>query len=84
MILATVTSKGQVTIPIEVRELLKIKAGDQIVFEQLESGGFVVKPAQFVPASIMKGMFSNTGKSLTIEEMNSVIAKRGASAKWSE
>ncbi len=81
MILATVTSKGQVTIPIEVRELLKIKAGDQIVFEQLESGGFVVKPALFVPASILEGLFSNTGKSLTIEEMNAVIAKRGAAAK---
>lgn len=68
------------TIPIEVRELLKIKAGDKIEFVELESGGFEVKPAKFVPASILKGMFANTGISLTIEEMNAVIAECGAAA----
>jgi antitoxin PrlF len=29
---ATVTSKGQVTIPVEIREQLEIKSGDQLVF----------------------------------------------------
>ena len=28
-----VTQKGQVTIPLEIRSLLKIKTGDEIVFE---------------------------------------------------
>ena len=81
MILATLTSKGQVTIPLEVRERLNIKTGDQIAFEPLDSGGFVVKPAQFVPASILKGALSGGVKSLTIAQINAVIAKRGAAAK---
>ena len=85
MILATLTSKGQVTIPLEVRTRLQIKAGDQIAFEALETGGFVVKPAQFVPASSVKGLLQATklgaGKSLTIDEINTVIKKSGAATK---
>jgi len=30
---ATVTSKGQITIPIAVREALELREGDQVVFE---------------------------------------------------
>ena len=29
----TITQKGQVTIPKEVREVLKVKQGDEVVFE---------------------------------------------------
>lgn len=31
---AKVTSKGQITIPIEIRRALGVKAGDKVVFEQ--------------------------------------------------
>jgi antitoxin PrlF len=31
--LARITSKGQVTVPHEVRRLLGVKAGDQLIFE---------------------------------------------------
>lgn len=34
---ATVTSKGQVTIPIEVRKALGIRDGDQVLFEVNEA-----------------------------------------------
>jgi antitoxin PrlF len=33
-----VTTKGQVTIPKEIREALGIKPGDEVTFEQTESG----------------------------------------------
>jgi antitoxin PrlF len=35
---ATVTSKGQITIPQAVREALGIEAGDQVVFTPAEDG----------------------------------------------
>ena len=33
-----VTTKGQVTIPKEIREALGIEPGDEIAFEEVESG----------------------------------------------
>jgi AbrB family looped-hinge helix DNA binding protein len=35
---AKVTSKGQVTIPVEVRRALGVQSGDKILFEHDESG----------------------------------------------
>jgi AbrB family looped-hinge helix DNA binding protein len=42
-ILAKVTSKGQVTIPIEVRRSLQVKPGDKLRFEPQEGGFRVVR-----------------------------------------
>lgn len=42
---ATITSKGQVTIPQEVRQRLGLKQGDQVVFVT-ENGMTVMKPAR--------------------------------------
>ena len=40
---ATVTSKGQVTIPKEVRDRLGLRAGDEIAFEEQPGGYRVTK-----------------------------------------
>ena len=42
---ATITSKGQVTIPQEVRQRLGLKQGDQVAFV-VENGMTVIKPAR--------------------------------------
>jgi antitoxin PrlF len=41
---ATVTSKGQITIPIEVRQKLGLDAGDRIDFFEGEKGEYVIRP----------------------------------------
>jgi AbrB family looped-hinge helix DNA binding protein len=41
--LAKVTSKGQVTIPVEVRKSLGVKPGDKLRFEPQEGGFRVVR-----------------------------------------
>ena len=41
----TITPKGQVTIPAEIRERLKLKPGDKITYEDT-SVGIVLKPAK--------------------------------------
>jgi AbrB family looped-hinge helix DNA binding protein len=38
MSVATVTSKGQITIPVDIRQLLHLKPGDKIDF-QVDEGG---------------------------------------------
>jgi len=40
---AKITSKGQITIPLKVRQALGVKEGDRLVFEQ-NDGEMVVRP----------------------------------------
>ncbi len=42
---ATLTSKGQITIPADVRRALNVEAGDRVEFVQVEPGRFEVIPA---------------------------------------
>jgi len=44
--MSRVTEKGQVTIPKEVREDLGIQPGDEVVFEETESGYVVRKEVE--------------------------------------
>ena len=41
----TITPKGQVTIPLEIRNKLKLKPGDKISYQQTERG-VILKPAK--------------------------------------
>lgn len=50
--LATVTTKGQVTIPSDVRKHLDLNAGDKVVFVVNDDGSVGVRPAQHTLASI--------------------------------
>lgn len=45
MQLTTITQKGQVTIPIDIRRFLQVKAGDQVAFVKNEEQ-IMIKPAQ--------------------------------------
>ncbi|HEY1209027.1 MAG TPA: AbrB/MazE/SpoVT family DNA-binding domain-containing protein [Terracidiphilus sp.] len=74
MYTASVNSKGQITIPAEVRKDLGLKTGDRLWFIKGERGEYILKHKT---GSIMdlKGMWKWTGKPVTIEEMNETIAK---------
>lgn len=80
MATATVTSKGRITIPAEVREALAVDAGDRIEFVQIQPGQFLVIA---VNRSVkeLKGMFGKASKTVSIDEMNAAIAARGAAAR---
>lgn len=78
---ATITSKGQITIPAEVREALGLGAGDRISFEETAPGQYSFVPVRKQPVSVLKGMFGRVKRPVSIEDMNAVIRKRGASAK---
>lgn len=80
MTTATLTSKGQITIPAAVREALGVEAGDRVEFVEVAPGRY-----EFIAATrsvtALKGMFGKPRKTVSIKEMNAVIAKRGAAAK---
>jgi len=42
---AKITSKGQITLPKKVRDILHLREGGLVIFEQ-ENDKFVIKPAQ--------------------------------------
>ncbi len=80
MTTATLTSKGQVTIPANVRRDLNVDAGDRIEFIQIEPGRYEVVAATRSVREL-KGMFGKPKRTVSIEEMNAVIAHKGASAR---
>lgn len=80
MTAATVTSKGQITIPSDVRKALSVGAGDRVEFVSIEPGKFLFVAAR-KPVTDLKGLFGKAKKTVTIEEMNTAIATRGSEAK---
>ncbi len=43
---ATMTSKGQITVPLKIRKELGVKAGDKIVFGKNDDDEITVRPAR--------------------------------------
>lgn len=70
---ATITSKGQVTVPKPIRDKLHLKAGDKVEFMLEKDGNLRVAP---VTASVtrLKGMLPEPAVTLSIAEMNEAIA----------
>jgi AbrB family looped-hinge helix DNA binding protein len=74
---ATLTSKGQVTVPRSIREVLKVEAGDRLDFV-LEEEGRVVVRAGVADANDLKGLLHRPGRrAVSIAEMNAAIARQG-------
>ena len=73
---ATLTTKGQVTIPANVRQRLGLTSGDRIEFVEIE-GGFAIKPA-IDDVRSLKGLLRKPAKAVSIEDMNASIRQRGA------
>jgi antitoxin PrlF len=77
---ATLTSKGQITIPAEVRRNLNVDAGDRIEFVLIEPGRYEVIAATRSVREL-RGIFGKPARRVSIEEMNAAIAKKGSGAR---
>lgn len=69
---STVSSKGQITIPKQVRERLHLEVGDKVYFDVRDDGS-VLLIARNEPVEGLFGVLSGhvTGKTaLTVEQMN--------------
>ncbi|MHB8764462.1 MAG: AbrB/MazE/SpoVT family DNA-binding domain-containing protein [Deferrisomatales bacterium] len=74
---ATLTSKGQTTIPKAVREFLGLQAGDRIDFVFLD-GKVLLQPAT-VDVRSLKGVLHRPGRRpVTVEEMSAAVRSRFA------
>ena len=70
MLSSSVTTKGQVTIPIELREKLGIKPGDRVGF--VDEGARIVLQRQETAIEAIFGVVK-TSKGVTLEQMEEAI-----------
>jgi antitoxin PrlF len=78
---STITTKGQATIPKEVRDHLHVKSGDQIKFFIHRDGSVFILPV--VPVSTLRGILkSRRKKPMTIEEMDEAIGAGIVDRYW--
>jgi antitoxin PrlF len=81
MAAATITSKGQITIPVKVRIALGVDPGDRIEFVEVGKGEFNIVAATRSVREL-NGMLQRKGrKPVSIEEMNAAIAKGAARSR---
>ena len=76
MPVATLTSKGQLTLPKPIRDLLKLSPGDAVDFVVATDGTVQVRAGRF-DVRDLRGLLKKPGrKPVTVEEMDDAL--RGA------
>jgi AbrB family looped-hinge helix DNA binding protein len=75
---ATLSSKGQATIPKAVRDRLQIKSGDRFKFF-FHPDGVIILPK--ISTARLKGMIPKPAQSVSLEEMDRAIAE-GATERF--
>lgn len=73
---ATLTSKGQTTIPKEIRDHLKLRVGDRIDFSIEPDGKVVLKPIN-TDIRALDGLLAGRyqGKPVSVEQMNRSVTR---------
>jgi AbrB family looped-hinge helix DNA binding protein len=81
MAVATLTSKGQITIPSRVRDALGLETGDRVEFVEQGNGQYAIVAATR-SVQELKGRFQGKrSKQVSIEEMNAAIARRASGSR---
>jgi AbrB family looped-hinge helix DNA binding protein len=80
MAISTLTSKGQTTIPIEIRRYLNLKPGDRIEFVVGKDGKVRLVSASIDIASL-KGLLAPAPRRASLADMD-VAIRKGASRKF--
>lgn len=73
MPIATLTSKGQLTLPKAIRDLLKLNTGDAVDFIIADDGTVQVRAGRF-DVRDLRGLLKKPGrKPVTVEEMDDAL-----------
>ena len=76
MALATLTSKGQVTIPKIIRESLKLNTGDKIEIIVTEKREAIIRPVSKKVDDIFRKLHKPGRKAVSLEAMDDAIRNR--------
>ena len=77
MAIATLTTKGQITIPVDVRRQLGLRPGSRVDFVHVREGVVELVPVSGTVRSL-KGMVPALETSVTLEQMDDAIAEGAA------
>lgn len=78
MAVATVTGKGQITLPKRIRDQLHLKAGDKVDFREDKDGQIHLVPISREIKDVFGCLSAKVKKSLTVEDMNAAIRRRSS------
>lgn len=73
---ARLTSKGQITIPRDIRSRLKLKLGDTLQFRVTDSGQVVVEAAKYRVSELYGFLHRKGMKSVSVDAMDEAIRQR--------
>lgn len=76
MSLATITTKGQVTIPKDIRESLKLHAGDKIEILVTANGEAIIRPVSKKVDEMFCKLHKPCRKAVSVDSMNNAIQER--------
>ena len=77
---STLTSKGRITIPREVRDRLGLRKGDRVVFQFDEHGNLLLRQETQSPLGRLPGLLKHLAKDrpVTVEEMKAAVRQDAA------
>ena len=72
MEVAKITSKGQITIPVDVRRKMRLKDGDKVIFIN-ENGRYYVENAALVAINRIQEAFEGEAERLGLKDEDDVV-----------
>lgn len=73
MAVATLTSKGQLTLPIELRHKMNLHAGSKVEFVEVGDGDWRIQ-VQLGNITSLRGILDYNGPSVSLDQMDDAIA----------
>ena len=70
--MATLTSKGQITVPKRVREVLAVQPGDKLAF-RIHNDGSVTVEAENVDLGKLRGAIKSKVHGVSVEDMKEAV-----------
>jgi AbrB family looped-hinge helix DNA binding protein len=72
MEVAKITSKGQITIPVDIRRKMNLKDGDKVIFME-QDGRYYVENAALVAITRVQEAFAGEAKRLGLKDEQDVV-----------
>ena len=73
---ATITTKGQITIPKAIRDSLMLSAGDKIEFVVIDKREALIRPVSKKVDEVFGLLHKNDRQFISVEEMNNKIKQK--------